>query len=138
MSDEVHWLPNWKGTRLHAVVGPKPQEVVTSACGAPAYPLNDKDIKLISKGDIPRCKHCETFFPEKEKTAGFFLDAVSREKLAIEIARQLFTSGDGKRACRLVFQLESKETWGGWSEPAACQHIKRVLESFQINTGGAK
>ena len=109
-----------------------------AACGATAYPINAKDIKRIAKGDVPRCKHCETFFLEKEKPTTCVMDAESREELAAEIARQLFTSGDGKRACCLVFQLESKETWGGWSEAAACQHIKRVIESFKANTRGTK
>lgn len=62
--------------------GPEPQEGVLSACGATAYPINAKDINRIAKGDVPRCKHCETFFPEKKKPSGGFLDAESREALA--------------------------------------------------------
>ena len=97
---EVHWLPNWKGTRLHAVVGPEPREVVMAACGATAYPINAKDIKRIAKGDVPRCKHCEMFFRKKKKPSAIFLDAESREALA--------ATGTESRVCQDIASRQQR------------------------------
>lgn len=47
--------------------------------------------------------------------------------LAREIARELFTSGDGVRAERLRFILNDHREYGGWSEPAAAAQIERVI-----------
>ena len=45
----------------------------------------------------------------------------SAHSLAATIAAALFTSGDGKRASRLHFILESGDVWGGWRLQARVQ-----------------
>lgn len=53
----------------------------------------------------------------------------SARSLAASIAAALFTSGDGKKAVRLVFKLESGDEWGGWSEAAIATQIEKILSA---------
>ena len=90
------------------------------------------------------CRRCNKYFVG-DKRAGICADCAYESKaetifmekktsktnraLAAKIAADLFTSGDGKRANRLHFILESGEVWGGWSEPAAATLIEKALNS---------
>lgn len=49
--------------------------------------------------------------------------------IALKIAADLFTSGDGKHADRLIFHLPSGEDWGGWSEPAVASRIEDLIDA---------
>ena len=53
----------------------------------------------------------------------------SAHSLAATIAAALFTSGDGKRASRLHFILESGDVWGCWSEAAVAAQIEKLLSA---------
>jgi hypothetical protein len=60
----------------------------------------------------------------------------SAHSLAATIAAALFTSGDGKRASRLHFILESGDVWGGWSEAAVAAQIEKLLSAPNDGTYG--
>lgn len=59
------------------------------------------------------------------------------KNLAKRIARNLFTSGDGRRAKRLVMEFGIETLPGsGWGEAAAADHVLKLLERSQ-KKGGA-
>ena len=58
--------------------------------------------------------------------------------LAAKIADELFTSRDGKRADRLVFELPSREPWGGWSHAAATHRIEKILQEGADSSFGGR
>jgi len=56
------------------------------------------------------------------------LDAIIH-KLAKKIADDLFTSGSGEKAIRLVLKLNDIDNAGGWCESAAIDRIEAILKS---------
>jgi hypothetical protein len=82
-------------------------------------------VTLAEANDFMKSKTVET----AKRASGSLQPDCSARALAAKIAAALFTSGDGKRAERLVFQLGSGEDWGGWSEPAAANYIAKIIEA---------
>lgn len=74
----------------------------------------------------------------KKKRVSGSLQPGSARALADKIAAALFTSGDGKRASRLQFVLDSGEVWGGWSEPAAARWIEKIIEAQNVHNQGPR
>jgi hypothetical protein len=74
----------------------------------------------------------------KRNAQGTGVKAVNRRRRrdqAEQIARDLFTNGQGERAERLVLTVDGPpaENLGGWSETAMIERIEQTLERFTLS-----
>jgi hypothetical protein len=54
----------------------------------------------------------------------------ANSRIAAVIARDLFTSGNGSIATRLVLELKDTRQFGGWCEVAVVDRIEDMLDRY--------
>ena len=57
---------------------------------------------------------------------------LKRENVARQIAREIFTAGNGKRACRVALIDKDGRDLGGWAEKPVRDLVERRLRKFTL------
>jgi len=106
-------------------------EAATSVAGFDTCPTCENGILEFDKGHSATKTEpgqpAECFCPNCGDTFSVDWERQEKRELANQIARELFTNGQGNVAARLVLMSEHQQNLGGWSEVALQDRIFEAL-----------